>query len=79
MEMGAPVDVLLPRLLRFLPLPGEMAADLAAEFEARMNRQPQGPEEILASLAQLPEPERMAIIQQAAGGAPGPAPVEAAA
>lgn len=66
MEAGIPIDAILPRLIRYLPLPSDMAQSLASDLEARMGQAPQGPEQILQMLAEIHPQERMAIIQQAA-------------
>lgn len=70
MEAGIPIDAILPRLIRYLPLPSDMAQSLAADLEARMGQPVQGQEQILQALVSMPEADRMAIIQQAAEAPP---------
>lgn len=64
-EAGMPVEAIMPRLLRYLPIPADMAQKLADDLEEATGKRPLSPQEILEGLSALHPAERMQIIQQA--------------
>lgn len=70
-QAGVQIQDLLPELIKYLPLPTEMAARLAKKFE--MSVRNSGPDAILQQLQQMP-PEDLQQIYMAMGQMLGAAP-----
>ncbi len=64
-EAGMPIEAIMPRLLRYLPIPTEMAQKLADDLEAATGNRPLDPQQILEALTALHPADRLQIIQQA--------------
>lgn len=67
-EMGVPMETILPQLIRYLPLPSTMAKKMADELEEQMEQaQAMRTEEgLIEALAQMPPEEQIRILEAAA-------------
>lgn len=74
--LGPMVQPLIPDLIRYFPLPPTMVKSMADKLEGKIAEMEdmQTREGLLEALAQLPPEEQLALLKEAASGAPGQAP-----
>lgn len=74
--LGPMAQVVIPDLIRNFPLPPTMVKSMADKLEGKISEmeEMQTREGLLEALAQLPPEEQLALLKEAASGAPGQAP-----